>query len=584
MANRFTDPRSQFLDSAGAVYSGGFLYFYETGSTTPADTYSDAVLTTPNENPVELDSAGRLPNDVFLDPNVTYKVVLKDADGNTIWTADPVDDPAANVTAALQVYAGNPNGNLAGSAGTPGGSGSSVCWDITNNLLYVCTTTGTASTAVWTQVGATLAGGVQMTGIISPSSIGTNQDDYSPTGNAAASIIRQDLSASCTLTGLANGATGFLKTITNISSAYDLTLADDTISTASTAANRFKLGGYNVVLAPGQSIDLYYDNTSSRWRPKSATPVFAGIVPGGRLTLESGVPVSTSDQTAKTTVYYTPHMHGYVPLYNGTTWYVAAFSELSQALSNNTTSPAAAAVSSVYDLFVWNNAGTITLSRGPAWSSSTSRGTGAGTTELERINGRLVNKVAITNGPAANRGLYVGTIATDGNGANGQLSMMFAPSAAAGGTANRIDVWNAYNRVKFNSIVRDNTDSWTYTTATWRSANNSASNRVTMVRGLDEDLVEATACGLAQNNNGIVVRAAVGIDSTSSPSQYPASVRVQFADGTTLIGPSRYGGFMGIGHHYAQWLEHSDATGTTTWYGDKGGTLEQSGLAVSGMM
>ena len=583
MANRFTDPRSQFLDSAGAVYSGGFLYFYETGSTTPKDTYSDSVLTTPNDNPVELDSAGRLPNDVFLDPNVTYKVVLKDADGNTIWTADPVDDPAANVTAAFQVYAGNPNSNLAGSAGTPGGSGSSACWDITNNLLYVCTTTGTASTAVWTQVGATLAGGVQMTGIISPSSIGANQDDYSPTGNAAASIIRQDLSASCTLTGLADGAAGFLKTITNISSAYNLTLADDTISTASTATNRFKLGGYNVVLAPGQSIDLYYDNTSSRWRPKSATPVFAGIIPGGRLTLESGVPVSTSDQTAKTTVYYTPHMHGYVPLYNGTTWYIAAFSELSQALSNNTTSPAAAAVSSVYDLFVWNNAGTITLSRGPAWSSSTSRGTGAGTTELERINGRYTNKVAISNGPAANRGLYVGTIATDGNGANGQLSMVFAPAAASGGSTNRLDVWNMYNRVKLSSTCKDSADSWTYTTATWRAANNSAANCVKVVCGLQEDQYEAVAVNTAQSSANWNVGCGIGLDSTSAWTGLPGmqAAAVSTPENSTAF----FTGHVGIGLHTLTRLEWSVAAGTTTWYGDNGApTNYQSGITVRGKM
>ena len=33
-----------------------------------------------------------------------------------------------------------------------------------------------------------------------------------------------------------------------------------------------------------------------------------GVEPGGRLTLESGVPVSTTDQTAKTSVYYTPYV------------------------------------------------------------------------------------------------------------------------------------------------------------------------------------------------------------------------------------------------------------------------------------
>lgn len=583
MANRFTDPRPQFHSASSQVYSGGLLYFYETGTTTPADTYSDTALTTPNTNPVVLDSAGRLPNDVFLNPNVTYKVVLKTSDGVTIWTADPVEDPTANVTAAIQVYAGNPNGNLAGSAGTTGGSSSSMAWDITNNLLYVCTTTGSASTAVWTQVGATLAGGVQFTGIVSPTALGADQNDYAPTGNSAASILRQDLSASVTITGLAGGAAGFQKTITNISSSYILTLADDTISTASTAVNRFKLGGANVRLFPGQSIDLFYDNTSSRWRPKSAVPVQPGLIPGGRLTLESGVAVSTSDQTAKTTVYYTPYLHGHVPLYDGVGWYAAPFAEISQTLGNNTTSPSAAAVSSVYDLFVWNNAGTITLSRGPAWSSSTSRGTGAGTTELERINGRYTNKVAISNGPAANRGLYVGTIATDGNGANGQLSMVFAPAAASGGSTNRLDVWNMYNRVKLSSTCKDSADSWTYTTATWRAANNSAANCVKVVCGLQEDQYEAVAVNTAQSSANWNVGCGIGLDSTSAWTGLPGmqAAAVSTPENSTAF----FTGHVGIGLHTLTRLEWSVAAGTTTWYGDNGApTNYQSGITVRGKM
>ncbi len=47
------------------------------------------------------------------------------------------------------VYAGNPNGNL---AGVQGGNGvtPSIVWDTSDNLFWVCTTTGSDSTAVWT--------------------------------------------------------------------------------------------------------------------------------------------------------------------------------------------------------------------------------------------------------------------------------------------------------------------------------------------------------------------------------------------------------------------------------------------------
>jgi len=42
----------------------------------------------------------------------------------------------------IQSNAGNPNGAVAGTA-------YSFCWDTTNNLLWICTTSGSTSTAVW---------------------------------------------------------------------------------------------------------------------------------------------------------------------------------------------------------------------------------------------------------------------------------------------------------------------------------------------------------------------------------------------------------------------------------------------------
>ena len=585
MANRFTNPRPQFLDATPEVYAGGALFFYETGTTTKTDTYSDAALTTENTNPVVLDSAGRLPNAVFLDPNVTYKVVLaaagySDPPSAAIWTEDPVDDPAANATAAFQVYAGNPNGNVAGTAGTPGGSGSSVVWDITSNLLYVCSTSGTASTAVWTQVASTLSGGVQMTGVISPTALAADQDDYSPTGNTSASVIRQGASANVIITGLAGGAPGFLKTFHNIATDKTITLADGALVTSSTAANRFALGGNHIILHPGQSVDLIYDAISSRWRPKSTYPMLPVPAPGGRLTLESGVPASTSDQLSKTTLYYTPHLHGFVSLYNGTHWFVSKFSEVSQTLADTTKSPAAAAVNSVYDIFLWSDEGTLRISRGPAWSSATSRGTGAGTTELERLDGVWVNKIAINNGPAAQRGLYVGTIATDGDGANGELNMMFEPAAAAGGTNNRLDVWNMYNRVEVSSLVRDSTDTWNYATATWRSFNNSASNRVTLVLGQQEDAVDAFSHVFqSTGSGGVNCYSGIGIDSTSAMSVATASLLNAIAGWSC-----KYSGKPGLGRRFVQQLEQgSGAQGT--FYGDNGApSLTQSYLSVRARM
>lgn len=64
------------------------MYFYEPGTTTPKNTYSNNGLTTANSNPVVLSASGVLPN-VFLDGS--YKVVLKDKDGVQQWERDSVN-------------------------------------------------------------------------------------------------------------------------------------------------------------------------------------------------------------------------------------------------------------------------------------------------------------------------------------------------------------------------------------------------------------------------------------------------------------------------------------------------------------
>lgn len=152
MAGRFIQPYPQFLDATPDVYSGGKLYFYATGTSTPLNTYTTKALAIANPNPVVLNSAGRPAVDIFLQ-DLEYKVVLKDASDNTIWTADPVSHRDSLLVAKTSTGSGSPNGSVAGTAGS-----SSVLpdfyWDYTNSILYVCTTTGTSSTAVWTAINA----------------------------------------------------------------------------------------------------------------------------------------------------------------------------------------------------------------------------------------------------------------------------------------------------------------------------------------------------------------------------------------------------------------------------------------------
>ena len=86
MASRFILP---FADVGSGIKpsSGARLFFYETGTNTFKDTFTDQAATTPNANPVIADSNGVFSN-IFI--NGTYKVVLQDANSSQIWEADPV--------------------------------------------------------------------------------------------------------------------------------------------------------------------------------------------------------------------------------------------------------------------------------------------------------------------------------------------------------------------------------------------------------------------------------------------------------------------------------------------------------------
>ncbi|HEX7767992.1 MAG TPA: hypothetical protein VF443_14870 [Nitrospira sp.] len=71
-------PNYVFLDADANPIAGGKLFTYEAGLSTPLATYSDASLTTPNTNPIILNSSGFSDTMIFsLDQ--AYKVDLFDA-------------------------------------------------------------------------------------------------------------------------------------------------------------------------------------------------------------------------------------------------------------------------------------------------------------------------------------------------------------------------------------------------------------------------------------------------------------------------------------------------------------------------
>ena len=80
----------QFFDNSGNVLSGGLLYTYAAGTTTPLTTYTSLTGLTANTNPIILDSAGRVPNQIWMTDGVGYKLILQNAVGGQIGAWDNI--------------------------------------------------------------------------------------------------------------------------------------------------------------------------------------------------------------------------------------------------------------------------------------------------------------------------------------------------------------------------------------------------------------------------------------------------------------------------------------------------------------
>lgn len=104
-------PHMTFLDTNGLACAGCSLNTYAAGSTTPQATYTDSTGTSQNTNPVIMGADGGpltpsgSSGGIWLGTNA-YKLVLVDAGGTTVWTADNVN--AGNVfpcttAAAIQI-------------------------------------------------------------------------------------------------------------------------------------------------------------------------------------------------------------------------------------------------------------------------------------------------------------------------------------------------------------------------------------------------------------------------------------------------------------------------------------------------
>lgn len=290
-----------------------------------------------------------------------------------------------------------------------------------------------------------------------------------------------------------------------------------------------------------ESTGLYKDNTAG---DISAADLRDGIysifqpqgICQGRLTLESGVPVSTTDQTAKTNVYFTPYLGNCIGLYDGTSWKLHTFTEKTLALGTLTSGLP-------YDVYIYDNAGTLTL-ESLAWTNGTTRATALTTQD----------GVYVKTGATTRR--YLGTFYTT------------ATTTTEDSLTKRY-LWNLYNQVPRPLLTTDATNTWTYNSTTYQESNGTT-NRIAIVTGLAISRLRLMHVhGNLSVSSSVTATVGIGEDSTTTNNatvKYPSDPQ---NTGTSLHVTS-IDKIAALGVHFYARVERT-VGGSITFIGDGNG-------------
>ena len=322
------------------------------------------------------------------------------------------------------------------------------------------------------------------------------------------------------------------------------------------------------------------------------------MVPGGRITLASGVPVMTTTQALQTTIYYAPYRSKYVPIFtSGTGMRLLPFTSSDTDTVGQSIAMAGSAnwaINSNFDVFAYVNGSSAGICTGPDWSqgavagsnamSSSSRGTGAGSTQLQMFKSLLTNQntmtcrtgASTTISCAVNECTYLGTFRSAAS--TGQTSFTYGTIGQLG----IFFVWNAYNQETFCSSTTDNTGFWTYTSATIRLANGSGNNQTQWISGLAGGSIQATYSQTVRPASVVGAAGNMGL-AINSTTVFDAQAQIlNNAAATVNTGASvtnSYGGRLGA--NFIAATESSDGTNATTFFGNNGAPLQKLTVCLS---
>lgn len=282
-------------------------------------------------------------------------------------------------------------------------------------------------------------------------------------------------------------------------------------------------------LVTSQIASIAYDGTV--WELLSPLPQVAGA--GGYLTpcqvsspspvagCTAGLVMPTGTVTSATTLFYEPVENsaapGTVPLFNGGQFITTPVTESQMTLILSATANTA---NNIYDVCVYDNAGTPAIGTMPAWSTpgagAGARGTAAAITS---INGIWLNNISatVTNNNvgvsvAANRCTIIASIFIDS--VNGQVTFH-----RTYGQSRKWSTWNFYNRQHLFLKAGAPSDYTANTTTGWRPANGSTANSLTVFTGLAQEPVriDRYQTFYAPSGNPSVA-IGIGFNNTATPS------------------------------------------------------------------